>query len=70
METVTTLTHEELDKVRFAKGAFAPRGQMYYPIQIPSEVDLKSAIIKGIKHLQRYACANANCGCSRNQIRI
>jgi len=49
METVTTLTHTELDKVRFAKGAFAPKGQMYYPIHIPSEIDLKSAIIKGIK---------------------
>lgn len=49
METVTTLTHAELDKVRFAKGAFAPRGQMYYPIEIPETVDLKKAIIKGIK---------------------
>ena len=53
MEHVTTLTHDELNKVRFAKGAFAPRGQMYYPIQIPSNVDLKSAIIKGIKNTCR-----------------
>jgi len=53
MQTVTTLTHEELNKVRFAKGAFAPRGQMYYPIQIPETVDLKSAIIKGIKNTCR-----------------
>ena len=53
MENVTTLTHAELNKVRFAKGAFAPRGQMYYPIQIPSNVDLKSAIIKGIKNTCR-----------------
>ncbi|OOG75500.1 BtrH N-terminal domain-containing protein [Flavobacterium sp. A45] len=49
MEHVTTLTHEELRKVRFAKGAFAPRGQIYYPIQVPVHVDLKGAIIKGIK---------------------
>jgi hypothetical protein len=49
MEHVTTLTHEELRKVRFAKGAFAPRGQIYYPIQVPTHVDLKGAIIKGIK---------------------
>jgi hypothetical protein len=49
METVTTLTHEELNKVRFAKGAFAPRGQMYYPVQVPSSIDMKKAIIKGIK---------------------
>lgn len=49
METVTTLTAEELDRVRFAKGAFAPKGQMYYPIHIPKEIDLKSAIKKAIK---------------------
>jgi len=53
METVTTLTHDELNKVRFAKGAFAPRGQIYYPILIPQIVDLKSAIIKGIKNTCR-----------------
>ena len=50
MENVTTLTHDELRKVRFAKGAFAPKGQIYYPIQIPETVDLKGAIIKGIKN--------------------
>mgnify|MGYP003607166413 CR=1 FL=1 len=49
MENVTTLTHEELNKVRFAKGAFAPRGQIYYPIHVPTNVDLKGAIVKGIK---------------------
>jgi Domain of unknown function (DUF4872)/Butirosin biosynthesis protein H, N-terminal len=53
MENVTTLTHEELNKVRFAKGAFAPRGQMYYPIEIPQNIDLKPAIIKGIKNTCR-----------------
>jgi hypothetical protein len=53
MENVTTLTHAELNKVRFAKGAFAPRGQMYYPIHIPKEVDFKSAIIKGINNTCR-----------------
>jgi hypothetical protein len=49
METVTTLTHNELNKVRFAKGAFAPKGQMYYPIQVPEHIDFKTAILKGIK---------------------
>jgi len=53
MENVTTLTHAELNKVRFAKGAFAPRGQIYYPIQVPANVDLKGAIIKGIKNTCR-----------------
>jgi hypothetical protein len=49
METVTTLTEKELEKVRFAKGALAPKGQMYYPIHIPSQIDFSSAIKKAIK---------------------
>ena len=53
MENVTTLTHAELNKVRFAKGAFAPKGQIYYPIEVPATVDLKGAIIKGIKNTCR-----------------
>lgn len=49
MERVTTLTHAELEKVRFAKGALAPRGHLYYPTYIPQNPNLKAAIIKGIK---------------------
>lgn len=49
METVTTLTEKELEKVRFAKGAFAPKGHIYYPIDFPEELDIKNAIVKGIK---------------------
>ncbi|HSD15136.1 MAG TPA: BtrH N-terminal domain-containing protein [Flavobacterium sp.] len=50
METVTTLTEKELEKVRFAKGALAPKGQMYYPTAIPEKIDWESAIRKGIKN--------------------
>jgi len=50
METVTTLTEKELEKVRFAKGALAPKGQMYYPIEIPKVIDWETAIKKGIKN--------------------
>ena len=50
MENVSTLTSKELEKVRFAKGAFAPKGHIYYPVDFPKELDLKKAIIKGIKH--------------------
>lgn len=53
METVTTLTEKELEKVRFAKGAFAPKGHMYYPIGFPEKLELKKAILKGIKHTCR-----------------
>ena len=49
METVTTLTEKELEKVRFAKGALAPKGQMYYPVHIPSQIDFASAIKAAIK---------------------
>ncbi len=49
MDTVTTLTSDELDKVRFAKGAFSPKGHMYYPIHIPKNADIKKAIKKAIK---------------------
>jgi Domain of unknown function (DUF4872)/Butirosin biosynthesis protein H, N-terminal len=50
METVTTLTEKELEKVRFAKGALAPKGHMYYPTYIPTEMDWEKAIKKGIKN--------------------
>lgn len=57
METTTELTFDELEKVRFAKGAFAPRGQMYFPIQIPADADLQQAILKGIKNTCRNMLA-------------
>jgi len=49
MEYPTTLTYEELKKARFAKGPLSPNGKMYYPINIPEDIHLKPAIIKGIK---------------------
>lgn len=49
MESVTTLSAKELERVRFAKGAFAPKGHMYYPVNFPKTLDLKKAIKKGIK---------------------
>ena len=52
METVTTLSSFELERVRFAKGAFAPHGQLYYP-KLKQEVSddaIRKAIVKGIKH--------------------
>ncbi|MFH6602741.1 BtrH N-terminal domain-containing protein [Maribacter algicola] len=53
MESVTTLTAKELEKVRFAKGAFAPKGHMYYPISFPETLELDKAIMKGIKQTSR-----------------
>ena len=49
MGEVTSLTDKELQKVRFAKGALAPKGHMYYPINYPENLNLEKAIKKGIK---------------------
>lgn len=51
METPTSLTDYELERVRFAKGPLAPRGQLYYPQQggLITEEVMRSAIRKGVK---------------------
>lgn len=50
MEDFTSLTSRELERVRYAKGLFAPKGHMYWAHKIPENPDIKSAIVKGIKH--------------------
>jgi hypothetical protein len=49
IENRVQISYKDLVKVRYAKGPFAPKGRMYYPKQVPREVDLKPAIIKGIR---------------------
>lgn len=51
METATKLTSYELGRVRFAKGALAPKGQLYYPIKDKPVTDeqIKRAIKSGIE---------------------
>lgn len=39
----------DLLKARFAKGAFAPKGFLYYPENIPSDIDFSSVLKKAIK---------------------
>lgn len=51
METVTSLSDYELERVRFAKGALAPRGQLYYPkesVEV-TDKDIRKAIETGIR---------------------
>lgn len=51
MDHATTLTEHELERVRFAKGPLAPRGQLYFPekpVHITEE-KIKKAIKTGIK---------------------
>ena len=40
---------DDLKKARFAKGALAPKGMMYYPEYIPSMIDWERIIPKAIK---------------------
>lgn len=49
METITTLSRRDFERVRFAKGTARPKGKMYWPVAIPEEVNLRRAIIKGIR---------------------
>ena len=51
MEQVTSLSSYELDRVRFAKGALAPRGQLYYPKELKPVTDeqICKGIISGVK---------------------
>jgi hypothetical protein len=50
METPVTLTRDELMKVRFAKGTYPPKGRQYHIESISENHDLKTAIVKGIRH--------------------
>ncbi len=45
---------KSLQKARFAKGMMAPKGLLYYPIDVPKEIDLKPIIKKSIKKVAKY----------------
>lgn len=57
MPEVTVLKANELSKVRFAKGAFAPKGHIYYPTDLPQQFSLEDAIKKGIRQTCRQMLA-------------
>jgi hypothetical protein len=48
---VMRINRRELQNARFATGPIAPRGFMFYPIQIPESVNYKKAIKRSIKHV-------------------
>jgi len=48
MERPTRLTDNELNRVRFAKGVFAPKGHLYYPTKLSNDYNLEKAVKKGI----------------------
>ena len=49
METVSEISPKDLQRARFAKGALAPHGRMYYPVYVPENIDLRKPIADGIK---------------------
>ncbi len=51
MEEATSLSSYELERVRFARGPLAPKGQLYYPKEKAHVTDdqIRKAIITGIK---------------------
>lgn len=48
LEKEQTLSYEDLQRVRWAKGAFAPNGKMYWINSVNKDVDLRKAIADGI----------------------
>ena len=54
MAQYETLSYDELLRVRYAKGTFAPKGHMYWVKNIPKELDIEGAVIKGIKHVCKH----------------
>lgn len=48
-ENLVDITYDDLVKVRFPRGMFAPHGKMYYPLNVPESFDVKLAIKKGIE---------------------
>jgi len=44
---------EDLLRARFAKGALAPKGAMYYLKDVPAQIDLRPAIKAGIREVSR-----------------
>lgn len=51
MENLTVMTSYELERVRFARGPLAPRGQLYFPKEKKkvTKEQMKKAILTGIK---------------------
>jgi len=49
LDEPVTCPEAALMESRWAKGPMAPKGRLYYPVDIPDQVDLRSAVLKGIR---------------------
>jgi hypothetical protein len=52
-ETTVTCHRRDLMKARFAKGAMAPKGKMYFVESMPAAADLSRAIRRGMREVGR-----------------
>ncbi len=48
-ENIVSCRREDLQRARFAKGALAPKGAMYYLQDVPSDLDLRPMVLDGLK---------------------
>ena len=48
-ENAVVCDKASLSKARFTKGVMAPKGLLYYPVDVPTEIDLKPIVKKSIK---------------------
>ncbi|MFH1296128.1 MAG: BtrH N-terminal domain-containing protein [Bacteroidota bacterium] len=48
LEKPQTISYDDLQRVRWAKGAFAPNGKMYWINQVNKNIDLRKAVTDGI----------------------
>jgi len=46
---ISEVDRDALTKGRFAGGAFAPKGFMFYPVYIPEKIDMEKAVKDGMK---------------------
>ena len=53
LEEPVRIEERMLVRARFAKGMPNTNGQMYYPTFVPDDVDLREAIITGVKQTAR-----------------
>ncbi len=52
-EFVQECDKASLTKARFVKGAMAPKGLLYYPLYVPTDIDLKPIVLKSIKKVAK-----------------
>ena len=49
MEKEEWISYDDLKRVRYAKGAYKPKGKMYWITSVPENINIEKAIVKSIK---------------------